>query len=303
MRKVSEHNGVVVADKPAGVTSHDVVYRARRLYKTKRVGHTGTLDPDATGVLVLCLGYATRVAEYLSSARKSYVAEVVFGVETDTQDASGEVLAERSAAQLTEADVRALCVRFTGEQTQIPPMVSALHHEGKRLYELAREGITVERAPRDIEIFSCDLLEFTHGERPVARIEVACSTGTYIRTLSADMGAAVGTGAMMRSLRRSEVGDGNRPFTLQESFTLEQLQELAEAGRLGESVIPLRLALAGWKQVRLDENALPRFRNGQALTMEEEDAERVAVCDSAGEVSAIGRLVGGMLQPVKVLTE
>lgn len=301
MRKVSEYNGVVVIDKPAGITSHDVVNRARRLFKTKRVGHTGTLDPDATGVLVICLGYATRVAEYLSSSRKSYVAEVVFGVETDTQDASGVVLAERSASHITEADARALCVRFTGRQSQIPPMVSALHHEGKRLYELAREGITVERAPRDIEIFACNLLEFASGEHPVARIEVSCSTGTYIRALSADMGEAAGTGAMMRSLRRTEVGDVSRPFTLQESFTLEQLQALAEAERIGESVIPLRLALAGWTQIPLDDAGVVWFRQGRAIEVEGEDAERVAACDSAGEVIGIGKMAEGMLQPVKVL--
>lgn len=301
MRKVSEHNGIVVIDKPAGMTSHDVVNRARRLFKTKRVGHTGTLDPDATGVLLICLGYATRIAEYLSSSRKSYVAEVVFGIETDTQDASGVVLTERNASHITEADVRALCVRFTGKQSQIPPMVSALHHEGKRLYELAREGITVERAPRDIEIFACNLLAFTPAEHPVARIEVSCSTGTYIRTLAADMGEAARTGAMMRSLRRTEVGDVSRPFTLQESFTLEQLQELAEAERIAESVIPLRLALAGWTQIPLDELGVAWFRQGRAIAVEGADAERVAACDGAGEVIGIGRLVGGMLQPVKVL--
>ncbi len=301
MRKVSEHNGIVVIDKPAGMTSHDVVNRARRLFKTKRVGHTGTLDPDATGVLVICLGYATRIAEYLSSSRKSYVAEVVFGKETDTQDASGVVLAERPASHITEADVRALCVRFTGKQSQIPPMVSALHHEGKRLYELAREGITVERAPRDIEIFACKLLAFTPAEHPVARIEVSCSTGTYIRTLAADMGEVAGTGALMRSLRRTEVGDVSRPFTLQESFTLERLQELAEAERIAESVIPLRLALAGWTQIPLDELGVIWLRQGRAIEIEGEDAERVAACDSAGEVVGIGRVVGGTLQPVKVL--
>lgn len=301
MRKVSEHNGIVVIDKPAGMTSHDVVNRARRLFKTKRVGHTGTLDPDATGVLVICLGYATRIAEYLSSSRKSYVAEVVFGVETDTQDASGVVLAERNAFHITEADVRALCVRFTGKQSQIPPMVSALHHEGKRLYELAREGITVERAPRDIEIFACNLLAFTPAEHPVARIEVSCSTGTYIRTLAADMGEVAGTGALMHSLRRTEVGDVSRPFTLQESFTLEQLQGLAEAEQIAESVIPLRLALAGWTQIPLDELGVAWLRQGRAVVVDGEDAERVAACDSAGEVVGIGRLVGGTLQPVKVL--
>ncbi len=302
MPKVSEHNGIVVIDKPAGITSHDVVNRARRLFKTKRVGHTGTLDPDATGVLVLCIGYATRVAEYLSSAHKSYVAEVVFGLETDTQDASGNTIAERSAAHITQADVQALCARFTGKQLQTPPMVSALHHEGKRLYELAREGITVERTPREIEISECLLLEFTAGEHPCARIAVTCSTGTYIRTLSADMGEAVGTGAVMHSLRRTQVGTSSHPFTLENAFTLEQLQELAESDRLAESVIPLRWALQGWLQIPLPETSLRDIQQGRTVMVSEKsDVERVAICDSTGEVVALGNLSAGALRPTKVL--
>ena len=214
-KKPSEYNGIVVVDKPMGVTSHDVVDAARRLYHTRRVGHTGTLDPDATGVLVLCLGYATRLAEYLSASRKNYIAEVKFGVESDSQDASGEIVAERDASHFSESDLRALLPRFRGTIEQVPPMVSALHHEGKRLYELAREGITVEREARPVQIDRLELLEFAAGTHSVAKIEITCSTGTYIRTLAADLGEAAGTGALMQSLRRTWVGDSERDFNLQ----------------------------------------------------------------------------------------
>ena len=206
-------NGIVVVDKPAGMTSHDVVGVARKLFRTKRVGHTGTLDPDATGVLVLCLGNATRLAEYLSAARKHYVADVVFGVETDSQDASGQVVAERDAAHLTQADVSAILPAFRGAIQQVPPMVSALHHEGQRLYDLARQGIVVERAARAVQIDELELTVWTPGVHPTARLEITCSTGTYIRSLAADIGAAAGVGGMMQTLRRTWVGerDGETP--------------------------------------------------------------------------------------------
>ena len=189
------------------MTSHDVVGVARKLFRTKRVGHTGTLDPDATGVLVLCLGNATRLAEYLSAARKHYVADVVFGIETDSQDASGQVVAERDAAHLTQADVNAILPAFRGAIQQVPPMVSALHHEGQRLYDLARQGIMVERAARAVQIDELELTASIPGAHPTARLEITCSTGTYIRSLAADIGAAAGVGGMMQTLRRTWVGE------------------------------------------------------------------------------------------------
>ncbi len=319
MKAPSALNGVVVVDKPAGMTSHDVVDRARKLFRTKRIGHTGTLDPDATGVLVLCLGVATRLAEYLSASRKHYVAEVVFGIETDTQDASGQVLAERDASALTAEAVRALLPQFEGTISQVPPMVSALHHQGKRLYELAREGITVERAARTVQIDRIALRQFVPGRHPVATLEVTCSTGTYIRTLAADIGAAAGYGGMMQSLRRTWVGsgagEGDRAFTLEAAHTLEELEARAREGTLAEVVLPLRAALVSWPQVRLEAGELARLQHGQsvrwsdippapwqkreALTPE----TPVAVLDLAGEVCAIARAEAGQLRPVKVLTQ
>ena len=303
-KKPSEYNGIVVVDKPAGVTSHDVVDAARRLYRTKRVGHTGTLDPDATGVLVLCLGYATRLAEYLSASRKNYVAEVKFGVASDTQDASGKITREQDASHLTQADLLTLLPRFRGTIEQVPPMVSALHHEGKRLYELAREGITVEREARPVQIDGLELLDFAPGTNPIARIEITCSTGTYIRTLAADLGEAAGAGALMHSLRRTWVGDSQRDFNLQAAHTLDELRAKHDDGTLGETVLSLSAALKSWPLAAMDEAEMARIRNGQAIAradFAESDIPLVAVLDAQGEMAAVARYEAGAIRPVKVL--
>ena len=309
-------HGVVVVDKPGGMTSHDVVAIARKLFRTKRVGHTGTLDPDATGVMVLCLGHATKVAEYLSAARKHYTATVVFGVETDTQDAGGQVLAERDASEITEARVRAILPAFRGTIQQVPPMVSALHHEGKRLYDLARQGITVERAARTLHIDELELTAFTSGAHPVAELEITCSTGTYIRSLASDIGTAAGTGGMMQSLRRTWVGERldepNRPFTLANAHTLDELRDRAQAGTLADVVLPLSLALTGWAQARLNGEQTARIRRGQTVTLADIDAQQlkswppvtadapIALLDEAGEVIALARIETQSLHPYKV---
>ncbi len=304
-KKPSEFNGIVVVDKPAGVTSHDIVDAARRLYQTRRVGHTGTLDPDATGVLVLCLGYATRLAEYLSASKKNYIAEVKFGVESDSQDASGQITATRDAAHFTEADLAALLPRFRGTIEQIPPMVSALHHEGKRLYELAREGITVERDARPVQIDRLELLNFAPGTHPLAKLEITCSTGTYIRTLAADLGAAAGTGALMQSLRRTWVGASENDFNLTNARTLDELRAKFDDGTLGETVLTLAEALKSWPRIALDDAEIARVRSGQAIARPElfPDSEvlLVAVLNPQGEMIAVARYETGAVRPVKVL--
>jgi tRNA pseudouridine55 synthase len=314
VKSASEYNGIVVVDKPAGMTSHDVVDKIRRLFRTKRVGHTGTLDPDATGVLVLCLGQATRLAEYLSAAQKHYATEVTFGVETSTLDASGSVLKETGASHVTEAAVQALLPAFRGTILQTPPMVSARHHEGKRLYELAREGVVVEREAREVTIAQFELTGFQPGEHPTAALEVTCSTGTYIRVLADDLGRAAGVGAMMQSLRRTWVGsDATTAYTLQDAWTLEELQEKAVAGTLADAVLPTATALRAWTQFRLTPEGLQRLRQGQAVSMEavaqswlpasEPNAEMAAVLDDAGSVCAIVSLTEEQLRPLKVLTQ
>jgi tRNA pseudouridine55 synthase len=230
-------DGVLVCDKPAQMTSHDVVARVRRLAGQRRVGHGGTLDPPATGVLVLALGRATRLLPFLPTEPKRYLAEVAFGAETDTLDAAGTVTATAPADAVDEAAVRAALAGFLGPQEQVPPMVSAIKVAGERLYAKARRGEEVERAPRPIVIHELELLGFTPGERPLAAISVVCSGGTYVRSLAADLGRALGILAHLASLRRTAVGR----FTEAEAHTLE---ELAEPGRLEAAVLDPAAAMA-----------------------------------------------------------
>lgn len=199
-------DGVLNLSKPAGMTSHDVVGRVRRALKTKRVGHAGTLDPDATGVLVVAVGQATRLLPYLPLEPKEYVARLALGTETTTEDASGETIAERDASGISEADLGAILPRFTGTIHQVPPMVSAVHHQGRRLYELAREGKTVEREAREVVVHTLAASDFAPGPRGEATLRVVCGGGTYIRTLCADIGQALGVGGHMKTLVREAVG-------------------------------------------------------------------------------------------------
>jgi tRNA pseudouridine55 synthase len=197
-------DGCLVVDKPAGWTSHDVVARIRRLLGTKRVGHAGTLDPDATGVLVIGVGRATRLLRFATMLRKTYVGEVVLGVATNTLDASGEVTARADMSHVTADEVRMAALSLTGRLEQVPPMVSAVKIGGRRLHELAREGVEVERPPRPVEVFRFDV--FDTGVESVYQVLVECSSGTYVRVLAADLGERLGGVAHLRTLRRVAVG-------------------------------------------------------------------------------------------------
>ncbi len=211
--------GLVVVDKEEGWTSHDVVARCRRLFGQRRVGHAGTLDPDATGVLLVGVGRFTRMLRYLTALQKSYEAEVVLGVSTTTLDASGEVVGEWDMKDVSLEQVRAAAAGLTGSILQIPPMVSAVQVGGRRLHELARAGIEVERAPRPVTVHRFDVEPGPPGEPHVHRIRVDCSTGTYVRTLADDLGTALGGGAHLRNLRRTRVGS----FGLEEAHRLDEL--------------------------------------------------------------------------------
>lgn len=208
-------DGLVVVDKDAGWTSHDVVAKSRGLLGTRKVGHSGTLDPDATGVLLLGVGRVTRLLKFLTALPKTYTCEIVFGVETSTLDAAGEITATHDMSALTFAQVEAAVPQLTGDILQVPPMVSALKVDGKRLHQLAREGIEVEREPRPVTIHRFTVSP-TDDPR-VVRAEVECSSGTYVRTLAADLGHALGGGAHLRKLRRTAIGS----FTLAEARSLE----------------------------------------------------------------------------------
>ena len=225
-------DGVLVIDKPSGMTSHDVVDRVRKELRTKKVGHGGTLDPDATGVLLVGVGKATRFLSYAQAAPKRYSALMRFGSSTTSQDASGEVIRSRSAAGLAETDVKRVLPDFTGDIEQIPPMVSAVKIDGERLYRKARRGEEVERPARPVHIYQLELLSFRPGDEPEAQLDVRCSGGTYIRTLAHDMGEALGYGAHLRELRRTEANG----FALADAIPLDgisadELRPLTDAVR------------------------------------------------------------------------
>jgi tRNA pseudouridine55 synthase len=235
-----------------------MVSRIRRIFHQKRVGHTGTLDPLASGVMVVCLGEATRIVEYLMDSRKLYRASAVFGVETDTEDSTGAVTAEKSCSSVTQDMVERMLPRFTGKIMQVPPMASALHHEGRRLYELARAGQVVERQPREVEIHSLQLISFEAGEHPTAVLDVECSKGTYIRTLCADIGNALGCGGHMSSLVRLSVGR----FTVEDAYTTDDLESHAAEGREGEALASIDDSLSGMQSVQVSEEDARLLANG-----------------------------------------
>jgi tRNA pseudouridine55 synthase len=248
-RKPASTHGVCVVDKPPGVTSHDVVGMLRRRFGERQVGHAGTLDPDATGVLVVGVGMATRLLRFVESTRKRYTGEVVLGVETDTLDASGAVLATYDMAHVGVEDARRVVAEhLTGAIEQVPPMVSAIKVGGRRLHELAREGIEVERQPRPVEI--AEFLVEPTTEPGVLAIDVTCSAGTYVRTLAADLGRLLGGGAHLRNLRRSAVG----------AFTL------ADAGPPDAcELLPVETAVRDLAPVVVDESVAALVANGRVL--------------------------------------
>ncbi len=286
-------NGVLNIDKPAGMTSHDVVARVRRTARIKRVGHAGTLDPDATGVLLVCLGAATRLSDLLADEGKEYRATLALGVTTTTEDASGEVLTQVDAGHVTEADLAAVLPRFVGDVSQIPPMVSAVHHEGRRLYELAREGVTVERAARTIHIDSLTMADFTPGAVATATLHVACGKGTYIRTLCADLGAALGVGGHMAILCRTRVG----AFNVAAATPLAALTEENLPGLLVSPSDALGSMPAHRADAEADANDI---RHGRSLPSSLPPDTVARILDAQGALIALGRADGERLHPFKV---
>lgn len=254
-------NGVIVIRKEQGFTSHDVVAKMRGICGQKKIGHTGTLDPAATGVLPVCLGSGTKLCDMLADRDKEYVAELLLGVTTDTQDMTGTVLAEQ-AVKVTEDEVRKVCESFVGDYNQIPPMYSALKVGGKKLYELAREGKSVERQARPVRILELEILQI---ELPVVKMRVVCSKGTYIRTLCDDIGRALGCGGAMKSLERTRVG----AFTLENAVTLGKLQQLKDAGKLTGVVLPVDRIFDECPKLHVTEEFVRLLDNGNAILQEQ----------------------------------
>lgn len=253
--------GVLVVDKPMGMTSHDVVSRLRRALDMRRIGHTGTLDPAATGVLVCAVGRATRLVPYLQSGRKTYQARVVLGRSTTTQDAEGEIVDAADASAITREHVESAAAAFVGEIEQVPPMVSAVKVDGERLYAKARRGEEVERDPRRVVVHELRVGEFVPGIFAEVVVEVVCSSGTYIRTLAHDLGAALAVGGSLLSLRRTV----NEPFDLTDAMPLDDVMTLGEQGRLREHLIDPLVALRSLPTVEVDRATVEDLVHGRKM--------------------------------------
>lgn len=295
--------GVLSVLKPPGMTSHDVVDHLRRLAGQRRIGHTGTLDPGACGVLVLCLGHATRIAEFLTERSKGYRAEFTFGMATDSGDAYGAVTQESDASGLTASALETVLKEFVGSIEQVPPIVSAVHHAGRRLYEHARRGETIEVAPRKVEITECRLLEFTPGPRARALVHIECSKGTYVRALARDLGGRLGVGAHASFVLRTRAGR----FDLVHSLTLEEIGAAASADALVTLLVSSDEALDYLPAVELTASQRQQVLDGRPLALfqipgwaQMSTTSPVRLRDSRGLV-ALGRVEAGRLRPFRVL--
>lgn len=257
-RRVLPLSGVLNVDKPPGMTSHDVVDVVRRVAGQRKVGHAGTLDPMATGVLLVCLGQATRVAEYLMSGQKRYRATILLGTTTDTYDAEGEIVRGGGRTDFARDELESALQSFVGHYDQIPPIYSALKRDGQPLYKLARRGERVEIRPRPVEIDALVLLDWTS---PSLTIEVACSPGTYIRSLAHDLGQRLGSGAHLACLTRLRSGR----FTLDAAVSLQRLEEAFQHGQEGRYLIPLDEALLDWPAIVVGAEDARRVLHGQAI--------------------------------------
>ncbi|MGN0148929.1 MAG: tRNA pseudouridine(55) synthase TruB [Clostridia bacterium] len=282
-------NGIIIIDKPLGKTSHDMVYFMRKLTGIKKVGHTGTLDPEATGVLPICIGSATKVADMLTLSDKRYTAELVLGMTTDTQDAEGEVLTE-CAVNVTAEEIENAVKSFVGEIEQVPPMYSAIKQNGKKLYELARKGIEVERKKRKIKIYEINILSIDTEEYRV-KIDVLCSKGTYIRTLCEDIGMKLGVGAYMNTLRRTMTG----PFALSDSYTTEQLREMNEEGTLEAALIAADSMFADYPAVKLNAKQTKSITNGIRMSYRGIENQSYRLYDEENNFLCISKCIDGKL--------
>ncbi len=289
-------DGIFLLDKPAGITSNNALQKARRLFHAAKAGHTGTLDPMATGLLPLCFGEATKFAGELLTADKCYAATVQLGVRTDTADAEGRVLEIRPVA-VSREQVESALARFRGAIQQVPPMHSALKRDGRPLYEYAREGIEIERMPRTVTIHALDLTAFS-GDR--VEFNVACSKGTYVRTLAQDIGTVLGCGGHLSALRRTRIGD----LGLEAAIKLEALEALQPQDR-DVMLLPADALLSTLPRLDLDEDAARRFRLGQAVRTRQEYepfAGRLRVHAAGGGFLGLGRAeADGRVTPLRLL--
>lgn len=299
--------GILPLFKPAGMTSHDCVFKLRKLLRTRKVGHTGTLDPDVTGVLPICVGKATKIAEYITDAGKAYEGEVTLGYTTTTEDASGDKVEEKPVDRKIErAEIEEVLQSFAGEIEQTPPMFSAVKVNGKKLYEYARKGIEVERPTRRVYIYSVELLderEVFEGEQVTFKFRVSCSKGTYIRTLAVMIGEKLGYPAHMSSLVRIQ----SAAFSIGDCYTFEQLETLAEEGVIQKALHPLETGISYLPKYRISDKVAEKVKNGALLAIPQYLADEVGpivVESEDGIALAIYRKhpsKTGFMKPDKVL--
>jgi tRNA pseudouridine55 synthase len=295
-------DGILNIHKAPGMTSHDVVARIRKLLRQKRVGHTGTLDPMARGVLPICVGQATRVAEYLSESGKAYQAEITFGSITDTYDAEGTIIRTASTDALTLERIENLLPRFLGRQLQVPPLYSAIKIQGQPAYKHARAGDALTLEPRAVEITQLRIVDW---QPPKLTLDVECSKGTYIRSLAYDLGEALECGAYLSALLRTRSG----PFTIEQSLTLEQLTDAIEQGQIAGCLFPADYALQSYPELHLDEETARRVLHGIAFHYHPEGISAPQDCALARVYDPSGRFLAiavwdaedGLWQPKKVL--
>ena len=280
-------HGIINVYKEKGFTSHDVVAKLRGIVGQKKIGHTGTLDPEATGVLPVCLGKATKLCDLLTDKNKTYEAVLLLGKTTDTQDITGEVLEEKSTEALTEEKVREAIEGFIGDYEQIPPMYSALKVNGKKLYELAREGKVIERKARPVKILDIQILEI---DLPKVRMEVSCSKGTYIRTLCHDIGEKLGCGGCMESLIRTRVST----FRIEDAKTLDEIETLKQEGKLAELLVPIDAMFPFYPKITVKDDWKAFAKNGNPLDLKmlkeacgQDEETQVRLYDESGKFIAI----------------
>lgn len=280
-------HGIINVYKEKGFTSHDVVAKLRGIVGQKKIGHTGTLDPDATGVLPVCLGKATKLCDLLTDKNKTYEAVLLLGKTTDTQDITGEVLEEKSTEALTEEKVREAIEGFIGDYEQIPPMYSSLKVNGKKLYELAREGKVIERKARPVKILDIQILEI---DLPKVRMEVSCSKGTYIRTLCHDIGEKLGCGGCMESLIRTRVST----FRIEDAKTLDEIETLKQEGKLAELLVPIDAMFPFYPKITVKDDWKAFAKNGNPLDLKmlkeacgQDEETQVRLYDESGKFIAI----------------
>lgn len=288
-------NGILLIDKPRDWTSHDVVGKLRGILRERRIGHSGTLDPMATGLLVVFIGRATRAVEFAEAHEKEYHAGLRLGMVTDTQDVTGTVL-EQCDCSVSREELEAVLPRFRGEIQQIPPMYSAIKVQGKKLYEIARKGGEVERKPRPVTISKLEVTGEEHGDY---LLDVVCSKGTYIRTLCHDIGGALGVGGTMSALRRVRAGQ----FSLENAYTLEQVQQAADAGRAEELLLPVDALFSEYPAVALTAKGEKRCRVGNDYPVPETAGEICRVYGGDGAFLALARAEQGIGKTIKSFYE